>query len=224
MARPGITYEQVQAAAEGLLAKGDRPVIRLIRERLGDTGSPNTIHKHLVRWREAHPDAQPQAPDLSPTLAKAIGAEIESAVRAATTAVNARLVDAQAEAAALSAAGQLLENECEALTLRVNTLTSERDRMSGVVGEQSDRIAQMRDEIERERGAAMQAKTDLAVAKARLEQAEQRLVERGAEIERLRAELAAREKGHGDADARQQPLPMRVAQKKSPAKPVVKGS
>ena len=42
MARPGVTLEQVMAAADRLAASGQRPSVRLIREHLGDTGSPNT--------------------------------------------------------------------------------------------------------------------------------------------------------------------------------------
>ncbi|WP_343878783.1 DNA-binding protein, partial [Cupriavidus pauculus] len=50
MAREGITFEQVAAAADALVGEGQQPTIRAIRERLG-TGSPNTVHKHLTAWR-----------------------------------------------------------------------------------------------------------------------------------------------------------------------------
>ena len=40
--------------ADALAGEGQQPTIRAVRERLGDTGSPNTIHKHLSStWREA---------------------------------------------------------------------------------------------------------------------------------------------------------------------------
>jgi len=42
MARAGVTFEQVAAAADALVGDGQQPTIRAIRERLG-TGSPNTI-------------------------------------------------------------------------------------------------------------------------------------------------------------------------------------
>ena len=53
MARQGITFEQVAAVADALAGEGQQPTIRAVREKLGDTGSPNTIHKHLTAWREA---------------------------------------------------------------------------------------------------------------------------------------------------------------------------
>ncbi|PRD67253.1 hypothetical protein C6P61_17445, partial [Malikia spinosa] len=48
MARAGIQFEQVAAVADTLMGEGQLPTIRAVRERLGDTGSPNTIHKHLT--------------------------------------------------------------------------------------------------------------------------------------------------------------------------------
>ena len=54
MARVGITFEQVAAAADALVGEGQSPTIKAVRERLG-TGSPNTIHAHLVQWRQARP-------------------------------------------------------------------------------------------------------------------------------------------------------------------------
>ncbi|WP_246221825.1 DNA-binding protein, partial [Marichromatium bheemlicum] len=50
MARPGITYKEVAAAAEALTEQGETPSIKRVRDHLG-TGSPNTIHRHLSAWR-----------------------------------------------------------------------------------------------------------------------------------------------------------------------------
>lgn len=50
--RSGITYDQVAAAAEKLVAEGKSPTIRALRDILG-TGSPNTIHRHLSCWKAA---------------------------------------------------------------------------------------------------------------------------------------------------------------------------
>ncbi|HMW86471.1 MAG TPA: DNA-binding protein, partial [Nitrospira sp.] len=67
MAREGITFEQVAAAADALVGEGQQPTIRAVRERLG-TGSPNTVHKHLTAWREARPVAAASAPELPQAL------------------------------------------------------------------------------------------------------------------------------------------------------------
>ena len=121
MAREGITFEQVAAAADGLAGEGQQPTIRAVRERLG-TGSPNTIHKHLTAWREARPVAAATAPELPHALAASISAEIERAAAQARGEIQGRLVQAQAEAAELAAAGEVIEAERDALAEQVATL------------------------------------------------------------------------------------------------------
>ncbi len=46
----GITQEQVDEAADGLLQAGERPTVEKVRAKLG-TGSPNTITRMLDAWR-----------------------------------------------------------------------------------------------------------------------------------------------------------------------------
>ncbi len=64
MARAGITFDQVAHHADAMQAEGRNPTIQGLREALGGTGSPNTIHKHLTAWRAARPQAQAQAAEL----------------------------------------------------------------------------------------------------------------------------------------------------------------
>lgn len=54
MARHGITYTAVAAAASQLAAAGGVPTIDNVRAALGHTGSKSTIGPLLRRWREAH--------------------------------------------------------------------------------------------------------------------------------------------------------------------------
>jgi len=46
----GITQEQVNVAADALVAAGDKPTVEKIRAQLG-TGSPNTVTRMLDIWR-----------------------------------------------------------------------------------------------------------------------------------------------------------------------------
>jgi hypothetical protein len=47
----GITQEQVTAAADALVAAGDKPTVEKVRAALG-TGSPNTVTRMLdTCWR-----------------------------------------------------------------------------------------------------------------------------------------------------------------------------
>jgi len=46
----GITQDQVNAAADALVAAGDKPTVEKVRAALG-TGSPNTVTRMLDTWR-----------------------------------------------------------------------------------------------------------------------------------------------------------------------------
>jgi len=153
MARDGITFEQVAAAAEALVGEGQQPTIRAMRERLGG-GSPNTIHKHLTAWREARPVAAAAAPGLPQTLTAAIAAEIERAAAKARAEIEGRLLQAQAEAAELAAAGDAIEAERDALADQVAKLTRERDVLTGKAEQQAADLADAQQRIEREQQAA----------------------------------------------------------------------
>jgi colicin import membrane protein len=128
MARIGITFEQVAAAADALVGAGKQATIQAVREALGNTGSPNTIHKHLTAWRAARPQAVAAAVELPAELVNALGAEISRAAAKARAEIEGQLVQTLAEAAELSAAGEALEIERDELTQQVGTLTTERDQ------------------------------------------------------------------------------------------------
>ena len=49
MANKGVTQEQVNRAADALVAAGERPTVDRIRAFLG-TGSPNTVTRLLEGW------------------------------------------------------------------------------------------------------------------------------------------------------------------------------
>lgn len=51
MSRLGITYEQVELAAEKILLDGFNPTIEKVRQVLGGTGSNSTIAKYLNDWK-----------------------------------------------------------------------------------------------------------------------------------------------------------------------------
>ena len=108
MARPGITLEQVAAAAESILAAGARPTIDSIRAALG-TGSPNTVLRHLNTWRAARPAVQVAAVELPASLLAGISNEIARAAAAARSESQSDLAEARGERDELAQAGEALE-------------------------------------------------------------------------------------------------------------------
>ena len=74
MARPGINYETVKAAAVDILGQGQHPSIQRIREVLG-TGSNSTIAQHLKSWQQELAKAPQTA--LPPAVPEAVMSAVE---------------------------------------------------------------------------------------------------------------------------------------------------
>lgn len=200
MGRQGISFEQVAAVADALAGEGQQATIRAVRERLGDTGSPNTIHKHLTAWREARPVFAAAASELPHALAAAISVEIERAAAQARAEIEGRLVQAQGEAAELAAAGEVIEAVRDALADKVAELTRERDTLAGKAEQQAADLIEQSQRIEREQQAAESARVELATARLKIEAQGERQGEQVAEIERLRTALAEAQQGRKVAE------------------------
>lgn len=200
MARPGVSFEQVAAIADALVGEGQQPTIRAVRERLGDKGSPNTIHRHLSSWREARPVAAASAPELPQALTAAIATEIERAAAAARGEIEGRLVQAQAEAADLAAAGETMESELDELREQVASLTGERDTLAGKAEQQAADLIDAQQRIEREQHAAEAARVELAKSQLKAEGMAETLKSQVTEIERLRAALEVEAKARVAAE------------------------
>ena len=210
MARPGITCEQVAATADALVADGQQPTIRAVRERLG-TGSPNTIHRCLTNWRAERPaPTPPPAPRLPDELQRALAEALERAAARAKADVEARLVQAQSELAELAAGGEALEAERDGLEDEVVALTRERDEQAGIIKQQADELTERAREIERERLAAETARVEQAKGELRIEALGERLAEQLQALERLRAELESEREARRQAEQKAAVLEARL--------------
>ena len=197
--RPGITYEQVVAAADAMLGQGITPTIQGIRDALG-SGSPNTVHRHLSTWRATLPQQVTDAPALPLALAAAFSAEIARATAEARAEVEAKLVQVQKESADLAAAGEAVEAERDGLAELVQELTAANNTLIGKSGEQANEITRLSGELERERAAGDQKTTELAQARNRIQSLDEILVEKSAAIEKATAIGTTETKGRIEAE------------------------
>jgi colicin import membrane protein len=168
MARTGISYEQVEQAADALVAAGrlgpdGHPTLAAVREHLG-TGSPNTIHGHLKAWKARRPAAAAATTELPSGLIRAIGDEIERTKAEARAEIEARLVAAQAEAGELARAGTVLEAEFSELQTAHEVLKAEYEQLVGSHAELQKEVDRLQQQLEDERRATASARVDLAKA------------------------------------------------------------
>jgi colicin import membrane protein len=199
MAREGISYEQVAAAADALVGAGQSPTIKSVREAIG-TGSPNTVHRHLVAWRAARPAAQAVARTLPGPIVDAISLEIQRAAADARAELEAQLVQVQAEARELSAAGESLEVQNGELADQVHSLTNELATALATAAERSAEIERLARELKREQSAAEGARVELAKATLKTESSAERLLELSAEVAKLRTALDAEKLARTEAE------------------------
>jgi hypothetical protein len=98
----GITQEQVNAAADALVAAGDKPTVEKVRAAMG-TGSPNTVTRMLDTWRCGLAERLQnvlQLPELPPEAGQAMTGLWQLAVKHADHLLQARMATERAALAA----------------------------------------------------------------------------------------------------------------------------
>lgn len=188
MARPGITYQEVSAAAESLVAAGENPTIQRVRAALG-TGSPNTIHRHLTAWRDAAPVQERKAPELPADLQAAIVRELERQSAEARAELEKQLIQTRAEAAELAGTGEQLETDMDELTERNQSLYDDCQGLRALTDERAQEIGKLEADLTREREAAEVVRVQLAQALNKVESQGERITDLTTEVKEIRAEL-----------------------------------
>lgn len=147
MAKPGVTFEEVAEAAQQIEAEGKSATIRAVREKLGDKGSPNTIHKHLTQWRGEVPAEKASTHQVPELIAQAWAKEIKAVEDKARAEVLDVARRATEEATELAKAGEALEAERDELASIVDELKTARDVASGKAESYAQEIERMRAEL-----------------------------------------------------------------------------
>lgn len=165
----GITQEQVDQAADAIVATGERPTVEKIRNRLG-TGSPNTVTRMLDGWRQGLSERLRQV-SLLPELPDEVG-------QAMTALWTQALQHARAQAQ------QELQAEHEAL----QRATADLDARASEV---AAKLAAMQDDVARSSEAARLAAAEVKAQRQLIERLESENQDRAQERERLLAENQA---------------------------------
>ncbi|QYY33556.1 DNA-binding protein (plasmid) [Cupriavidus pinatubonensis] len=186
MARQGISYEQVAAAADALIAEQLKPTLTAVRERLG-TGSMNTIHRHLSTWQAQQKPMPRKISEPNARLLAALGAELSKVADEAAADAEAALAQALGELAVIATNGEALEAERDELAQQLVAVSTERDTAAGKAAEQTAEITRLSQDAVRQQEELASVRQALARAELRLE-AVPRLE---AEVAALRTQLAS---------------------------------
>jgi chromosome segregation ATPase len=164
MARPGITYDEVVGSINAIIASSEDPTIMRIREHLGNTGSPNTIHRHLTSWRESRPVEQRKAPELPSELKIAFVRELDRQTAEARAEVESALIATQKEAAILSKSGEELEEINANLDDSNSELLTENSDLKVIGAERDRKISELSEKLDIERVSLEQSRVETAKA------------------------------------------------------------
>lgn len=197
MAR-GITEDDVRAAADALLQRGERPTIDRVRAALG-RGSPNTVNRHLDAWWASLPrrlrESDAPASDAPPEVVALAGRIWAQLLPSATAAAKTTL---QAETQTLEQARHAVEQRETAVEAQRRELTEARAALDRRIGEleaqlaaRDQSLAEARTQVQLLTKGLETAQQTLRETVARADQAE---AQQRAEMSRLQERLAGTER------------------------------
>ena len=223
MARPGITEPAVHAAADALLAAGERPSTERVRAALGQ-GSHTTVARWLETWwAQLGPRLARRLalPDLPEPVAVAFAHAWDAALLAGHAHAEACVAPERAALAEVvtrteaAAAEQQARESAWALQLQLAQAAALAAETARVVGEQ--RVADLQREIANLTASVSELSRQREAAEARLLAAERRAetdrVAAATEREALQAHLRqAEDRAYGEVDRSRQELKALKAQ------------
>jgi chromosome segregation ATPase len=196
MSRQGVSYEQVAAIADGMVADGEKPTFRTVRSKLGK-GSPNTIQRHLAKWQELRPQTAVHH-EVSQMLINSFRSEIDVAVARSSSTLLEEIGNLKEALADISKSAEQMEIDLEAEREQRCFVTKERDELGGQKILLENEVRSLKDELGRERAAAERGRIEMAKRELRDEASVSLLEELDKTKKSLEAERAtaseAREK------------------------------
>ncbi len=201
MARPGITAEQVAAAAEALAAEGVAVTIKAVLARLG-SGSETTILKHLRAWRDSRPAAQAAAPELPPHIAAALSAELARVAAEAREPLVSQLASQREETDGVIAESDRRADVIDELTEQLAAVTTERDQAAALAGERADEIRRLSEALAVEREAKDKLVLEAATLKLKTDAQTEQVTELKAALKTAQTALDEASKGRQTAETK----------------------
>ena len=199
MRKATVTQEEVNAAADRLLASGTKPTARAVHEEIG-RGSMATVLRLLQNWLSAQGQAHETQAALPAALQRVLMDFIAQEVASAKLSLEQNLVNSQLAQNDLIDENERLSAEIEELKTDLNELKSSHQQLEGRCAQLTTDLENARQAAETQRQAGEHARTEVAKLLLRLEG-----------VPRLESELA---KLKEDLDAERK---LRVAAEQSAA-------
>ena len=189
--RPGVTFDEVAAAADSLANDGKPVTLEAVRDALG-AGSPNIIGRHLSAWRAARLEtAEPPKAAMPESLVADLARWAQQFADEAGAGTRDALAQARRDMDDVLAAGEALEAERDTLVDEVASASAARDQAAAAAAERSEEIERLNAELRNARQVAMDALVGKAKDQLAIEGKDAQLADLRAQIERNVAASAA---------------------------------
>lgn len=166
--RAKVTNDQINTAIEQLNSEGIKPTIRAVRERLGNTGSPNRIQPLLAAWNDRNKPAEAAKAVLSDSAQKTLADLLERERSAAVAAKLEEITELKAQLLEVIQAGQQLEDDNERLEAANTQLDEQKSEAVTLASSRLQRIEQLEQEQARLQAQCQELGQQVATAQAQL--------------------------------------------------------
>lgn len=201
MATSTVEYTDVAPICNQLFGHGNRnPSALQVREQLKlqrsgsglKVGSPNTIHRHVLRWRqnERPADPAPAPPELPPIIATALQQVIDRAVNQVREPLAARIEVLTGEMQELIGQEEEAESHIAELQQAITTATQQKDILAGKLAEQIEQNRSVRESLTLERDDLNATRLELAREQVSTKLVRERADEAAVREKSVQSELA----------------------------------
>lgn len=185
MAGQEITFDEVAAAADGLVRDGRPVTIDTLREALGAV-STLAVHQHLSAWRarQAKPVEAPPGAELPEAVTAALTGWARQLKEDAAAPLLESLAQTEGDLAALLQLNEQAEAERDELSMQLAKLTAERDETLTRLAERDASIERLTMELRHARDIASEALVGKAKDQLAIEGKDAQLAELRRQLER----------------------------------------
>ena len=166
--RAKVSNDQINAAIEQLNAEGTKPTIRAVRERLGNTGSPNRIQPLLAAWHDKNRPAEAAQAVLSDSAQQTLADLLARERSAAVAAKLEEITELKTQLDEITQTGQKIEDDNERLENENTQLDKQRQEAVTLAQARQQRIDQLETEQTRLQTQSQELIQQLATAQAQL--------------------------------------------------------
>ncbi|WP_062059555.1 DNA-binding protein [Cellvibrio sp. OA-2007] len=164
-----ITQEQVNAAADALVAAGQKPTNRAVLDTLG-SGSMATVVKFLQNWRAGQSRASAAIDDaIDAEVSRSISNMLARRILDATAEANSKLAELQSDLASVIGENERQAAQIEAQEAELNALRAQAQSQSGQIEQLEVEAVRAREQIASEAKAREAAQVALGKAELRIE-------------------------------------------------------